>query len=93
MIEESSDQVDEGDFFKKHRKYTVALSLFSFSVAILLAAGSVAIYIVREEIHGWLLLCAFVPAAIGGWLRNRSRGIREEYLRNHDAPVPDFDGF
>jgi hypothetical protein len=70
----------ESDFFIKHQKYTEALSFVFFSIGILLALGSVAIFTVQQETHFWLLLCAFMPGAIGGWLRNRARGVKEDQV-------------
>ena len=70
----------ESDFFIRHRKYTEALSFVFFSIGIILALGSVAIFVVEQETHFWLLLCAFMPGAIGGWLRNRARGVKEDQL-------------
>ena len=70
----------ESDIFIRHRKYTEALSFVFFSIGIILALGSVAIFVVEQETHFWLLLCAFMPGAIGGWLRNRARGVKEDQL-------------
>ena len=87
VIEEPSGIESESDFFLKHQKYTGALSFVFFAIAMLLALGSVVIFIVQQEANFGLLLCVFVPGALCGWLRNRSRGIKENQLP-HEPPIP-----
>ena len=70
----------EGDIFLKHRKYTVALSFVFFAIAVLWVVVSVAVCVFQQEAHWGLFLIACVPGAIGSWLRNRARGVKEDQL-------------
>ena len=81
----------EGEVFLNHRKYTVALSYVFFVIAIIWVLGSIAVCVFQQEANWGIFLIACVPGAIGSWLRNRARGVKEDQLpRSHrfDDPFP-----
>ena len=77
-IDEPSRIDGEGDVFLKHRKYTVALSYVFFVFATIWVLGSVGVCVFQQEANWGIFLIACIPNAIGGWLRNRARGVKEE---------------
>ena len=70
----------EGDVFLKYRKYTSALSYVFFVIAIIWVLGSIAVCVFQQEANWGIFLIACVSGAIGNWLRNRARGVKEEQL-------------
>ena len=78
IIDQPSRIDGESDVFLKNRKYTVALSYVFFVIATLWALGSIAVCVFQQEANWGIFLIACIPAAIGGWLRNRARGVKEE---------------
>ncbi len=78
IIDEPSGIDGESDVFLKHRKYTVALSYVFFVIATIWVLGSIAVCVFQQEANWGIFLIACLPGAIGGWLRNRARGAKEE---------------
>ena len=78
IIDEPSAIDGESDVFLKHRKYTVALSYVFFVIATIWVLGSIAVCVFQQEANWSIFLIACIPGAIGGWLRNRARGVKEE---------------
>ena len=68
----------EDDVFLKHRKYTSALSYVLFVIAIIWVLGTIAVYVIHQEAYWGICFLACIPGAIGDWLRNRARGVKEE---------------
>ena len=91
IIDQPSRIDGESDVFLKNRKYTVALSYVFFVIATLWALGSIAVCVFQQEANWGIFLIACIPGAIGSWLRNRARGVKEDQLpRSHrfDDPFP-----
>ena len=80
IIDEPSRIDGEGDVFLKYRKYTSALSYVFFVIAIIWVLGSIAVCVFQQEANWGIFLIACVSGAIGNWLRNRARGVKEEQL-------------
>ena len=80
IIDEPSGMDGESDVFLKHRKYTVTLSYVFFVIATIWVLGSIAVCVFQQEANWGIFLIACVPGAIGSWLRNRARGVKEDQL-------------
>ena len=91
IIDQPSRIDGESDVFLKNRKYTVALSYVFFVIATLWVLGSIAVCVFQQEANWGIFLIACIPGAIGSWLRNRARGVKEDQLPRHhrfDDPFP-----
>ena len=92
IIDQPSRIDGENDVFVKHRKYTVALSYVFFVIATIWVLGSIAVCVFQQEANWGIFLIACVPGAIGSWLRNRARGLKEDILpRSHRFDDPFHD--
>jgi len=91
IIDQPSGIDGESDVFLKHCKYTVALSYVFFVIATIWVLGSIAVCVFQQEANWGIFLIACIPGAIGSWLGNRARGVKEDQLpRSHrfDDPFP-----
>ena len=80
IIDEPSRIAGESDVFLKHHKYTVGLSYIFFVIALIWVLGSIAVCVFQQEANWGICLIACMPGAIGSWLRNRARGVKEDQL-------------
>ena len=78
IIDQLSGIDGESDVFLKHRKYTSALSYVLFIIAIIWVLGTIAVYVINQEAYWGICFLACIPGAIGDWLRNRARGVKED---------------
>ena len=78
IIDQPSGIDGESDVFLKHRKYIVALSYVFFVIATIWVLGSIAVCVFQQEANWGICFSACIPGAIGGWLRNRARGVKED---------------
>ena len=78
IVDQLSGIDGESDVFLKHRKYTVALSYVFFVIATIWVLGSIVVCVFQQEANWGICFLACIPGAIGSWLRNRARGVKED---------------